>query len=118
MIVSSLGCAAPAARVLLALCLLFVSLDVAAADVPAGSVVDGQLPFTIPPSIAMNQLATINITWPQTYLTLALCQTTASDISKLAADNTWLVLIVDFGCKYKTSSATVVLYIMCVLRAR
>ena len=56
-------------------------------------------PFTVPTPIFVNQPATIGVRWPtqHTVSVVVLCQTNATDISHMTADNTWVVLSVDFS---------------------
>jgi hypothetical protein len=75
-----------------------VSTSSAAAAVPTPT---ASLPFTIPASIILNQVATIGVPWPTDpgVSMMVLCQTSATDVSLMTSDNTWAVLKVDFGCE-------------------
>jgi hypothetical protein len=64
--------------------------------------------FTIPPTVVLNQPAEFSLIWPvESVWGLALCQTNATDPSSFTADNTWVVLSINFTCECRADPAVV-----------
>ena len=72
------------------------------------------LHFTVPTPIVINQLATIGMQWPtdNSVSMVVLCQTSATDISLMTSDNTWVVLSVDFSGECLQNLIIAIIYIL------